>query len=497
MLDRIPDYVWKILIMVSWGGVIIGFNVIRFDTLGIDEGAAMALLLNWSVSDQIVNPVTIYGAPDFRALLFVPLGLYWPGSIIAAKVFTLLFSFGAALMLHRWCMETEDKEPALIATGLLLISPALINLIDSISIGPYLLALFGAGVYLDKKYRASPHKISSLYFLQMLLVATTVTLHPMGLAYPAALAWSWYKNPKSERQMKQVWMGLAITVLVILAIQAGWIAIAWNSNPLTSLHQAILGIDKTDPFAKPWLAGAILLVVLTYLIIRDFKQLSGSLMGSILLAATVIGLVAADLNWALVALTLFLYRGITAVIHFNKSFNAGHFFGQRGLVMGVLMILAIVFMQADKRHAFQIANNILSPNELLIARLAKEAADKDQAFLAASQWPAQTMIVCKREVFNLPPAQQTGEQLKDIIKNITHIMFDHTDLKNRELARNIAELGGYTETIERQPQGVIVKIRTGAGKEPTNQNDPAPAGINAKNQSDTDAKADNKPSSAE
>lgn len=493
MLDRIPDYVWKILILILWGGIIIGFNVIRFDSFGIDEGAAMALLLNWSVQQQIAIPVHLFGAPDFRGLLFVPLGLYWPGSIIAAKVFTLLFSFAAALMLHRWCMDKEDKEPALIATGLFLVSPALIHLVDSISIGPYLLALFGAGVFLDRKYRASPHKISSLYFLQMLLVATTVTLHPMGLAYPVALAWSWYKNPKSERQMKQVWTGLAITVLVILAIQAGWIAVAWQSNPLTSLHHAVLGVDKTEPLAEHWILGIILLALLAYLAYRDYKKLSDDLMGSMLLVAAVTGLLAADLNWALIVLTIILYRGISTLIVFNKSFNANHFLGQRGLVFGVMMILAIAFMQANKHHAFEIANEILSPKEMLIARLAEEAADKDRAFLAASQWPAQTMIACKREVFSLPPAQETGEQLKDIIKNITHIMFDHRDLKNRELARNIAELGGYTETIERQPHGVIVKIRSAAEKTVSPETLPAPDTINEKNQEDKVPTPNDKP----
>lgn len=38
-------------------------------------------------------------------------------------------------------------------------------------------------------------------------------------------------------------------------------------------------------------------------------------------------------------------------------------------------------------------------------------------------------------------------------------MFNHKDPENLALARNISELGGYTETVVRQPQGVIVKIR--------------------------------------
>ena len=71
LLDRIPTPLWYLIIMCLWGAGVIGFGLVRFNALNIDEGAAMALLLNWSVSDQIVNPVTTYGGPDFRALLLV------------------------------------------------------------------------------------------------------------------------------------------------------------------------------------------------------------------------------------------------------------------------------------------------------------------------------------------------------------------------------------------------------------------------------------------
>ena len=38
-------------------------------------------------------------------------------------------------------------------------------------------------------------------------------------------------------------------------------------------------------------------------------------------------------------------------------------------------------------------------------------------------------------------------------------MFDHRNPQNHRLARNIADLVGATETLDIQPQGVIVKIR--------------------------------------
>ncbi len=467
MFERIPKSAWYLLITCLWGGAMIGFQLIRFNAYNLDEGAAMALLLNWSVSDQVVNPVTTYGGPDFRALLFIPLGLYWPGSMIAAKIFALIFCVVAALYLFNWCRETEGDESALIATGLFVITPVLIYLADTISTGPFLISIFGAGLYLDKKYRASPHSISSLYFTQMLMIAVSVTLHPMGLAYPLALAWQWHTNPKSDKQKKQIWAGIAITVAIILVMQTGWISIAWGSNPLSSLHYAIMGYNLREPYLDHWIAGAIAAALLAFLIYRDFKRLSQNLMGSMLLGSALIGLSAADQNWAMIAAALILYRGIPALIALNKSIKTPGFMGQRGLVFAAIMAVSLLFMQADKSYAVQIINEVLTPRDQLIQRLAEEAADPNQPFLAASQWPAQTMIVCKRDVFKLPPPRENSEDLLKSLGNITHIVFDHRDIKNNRLAHNIAELGGYTETVDIQPSGVIVKIRVSVG-EPLN-----------------------------
>ena len=464
MLERIPKPVLFLLMMSAWGGAIILFQLVKFNAFNLDEGAAMALLLNWSVSDQIINPVATYGGPDFRALLFIPLGLYWPGSMVAAKVFTLMFCFAAALLLYKWSESTDNKESALIATGLFLVSPVLIYLADTIAVAPFLLTIFGIGLYLDTKYRASPHSISSLYFIQMLVVAIAITLHPMGLAYPLALVWQWYKNPKSDKQKKQVWIGIGITVIVILAMQTGWIDIAWGSNPLTSLHNAIMGYNLREPYLEPWIGGAIVIIPLLYLLFRDFKKLSDNLMGSMLLFSIAIGLTAADQNWALIALAVLLYRSIPVLIIMNKSFKTLNFLGQRGIVFVAIMTVSLLFMQANKSYAIQISSEVLTPRDQLIQRLAEEARDPDKPFLAASQWPAQTMIVCRRDVLRLPPARENGPELLKIIKGITHMIFDHRDIKNNALARNIAELSGQTETIDIQPSGVIVKIREAASE---------------------------------
>lgn len=473
--DRIPRPVWYLSIMCLWGAGIIAFQLVRFNALNLDEGAAMALLLNWSVSDNIMNPVATYGGPDFRALLFIPLGIYWSGSMIAAKVFALMFCFLSAAFLYVWSIEKQDKESALLATGLFLISPVVIYLADTMSVAPFLIAVFGAGLWLDKKYRASPHSISSLYFIQMLLVAVAITLHPMGLAYPLALAWQWHRNPKSEKQKKQVWTGIGITVVIILAMQTGWIDIGWGTNPVASLHNAIMGYNLRDPHVDSMTAGIIFLIPLLYLIFRDYKKMLEDLMGSMILFSLLVGLMAADNNWAMIAVAFLLYRGIPALIELNKSLKKFGFLGQRGIVFAAIFVMSFIFMQVDKSYAKQLILGVETPKDQLIMRLAQEAEDKDKPFLAASEWPAQTMIICKRDVVKLPPARETGEELlksmksKRSKKQITHIMFNHRNPQNHDLARNIADLVGATETLDIQQQGVIVKVHKIVDDEPKSE----------------------------
>lgn len=463
MLSKIPTHYLAAIVLCIWGGVLLYFNAVRFDAFAIDEGAAHALLLNWSIADKIVNSVATFGGPDFRALLFVPLGLYWPGSIIAAKVFTMIMMFIGCLGMYYWSRKHQTEEIALIATGLLLIAPVTIQLVDQIATGPYLVLMFAAAAWLDKKYRASTHSVSSLYFLQCILVAITVTFHPMGLAYPVALAWHWYKNPKpgevQDKQKKQVWLGIGIAVFIILAMQTGWIDLAWFHNPADALDQAILGNEYIkDLDSPPWL-GYLLLILVAYIAMRTFKTALTDLISSMLLISLALGLLAADTSWALIAVIYLLYFGLPILISINNKLGMNNFIGQRGLVFLLIIVTSSVFMQTNKTHAHIIASGFLSERDQLIKTLADEAQNPDQPFLAASEWPARTMIICKRDVLRLPPATENGEALLRSITGITHVMFNHQNPANSPLAKNFSEVTTQTETLAVEEGGVIIKIR--------------------------------------
>jgi hypothetical protein len=472
-LAAVPDKYWALAAMVLWGGAILFFGLIRLDNYAMDEGGAMALLLAWSVAEKVVIPVTVLGGPDVRALFFWPVALYWPGNMLAAKIFTMTALFGGAYALFRWSRQTHSQEVALIATGLLLIAPLTILQIDAVASAPFLLGAFGLGHWLDKKYNVSPHAISSWYFLQMLLVAATVTLHPMGLAYPLALAWQWHRraqeNSGYQMRKKQVWLGVSLATVIVLIMQLGWIDIHWFTNPLGVLNQALLSVNELDPGRTGWILGAVLAVPLIVIIAKDYQLLSQTLIGSMLLAAVVIGLVAAGRNWAVIAMALLLYRGFPLLIEINKKISASGFMGQRGLVLIGMMVFAVLFMRADKLHAQFVKSEILSPVDELIRTLSREARDPDKAFIAASQWPARTMLVCRRDVLHLPPPRENGEQFLASIKGVTHIMFDHRSPANDALNRNLSQITGFTQTLAIQQAGVIIKIKTGdsVGKDPT------------------------------
>lgn len=469
LLKKMPPRLWVYLLMLAWGGIILWAGLMNLAPYGLDEGAAVALLLNWSVVDQVINPVTTYGGPDFRALLYVPLGLYWSGSILAAKIFSLIVAFGTAMLLYHWTRQRNTQhgdEVALIATGLLLISPSTLGLTDSMSVGPYLVAAFGLGWIIDRKYRASEHIISSLYFVQTLLVAITITLHPIGLAYPIALAWRWHKNPKSDRQKKQVWIGIGISTGIILAMQTGWIALAWMENPIMSLSRMFQGTSESiiEISAVPGITAVILLLVVLF---KQGRALLDDLFGSCLLLGLLFGLFIADINWAFLALVIILYCGTPLLIRANLALgkHAG-FVGQRGLVMASLLVLATLFMQADQAHGVRLESGVLSPTDELIQALIPEAADPEKHFLAASQWPARTMLVVRADVLPLPPAAKDGPEQIAIIKGLTHLIFNHNDPDNALLTQNFREMSDATITLTRQPGGIILALRDAPTEDP-------------------------------
>lgn len=476
-VSRIPPRYWGYLALALWG--VITLLLLRHDAYELNEGAAKALLLVWSVADQVASSVVTFGTPDLRILLYIPVGFLWTGNIFAAKVFTILSLALAAWLLYSWKQRRTGPETALLATGLLLISPLTLTQIDALSPGIYLLLTSALGAWLNTEYRATPRPFGGWYFAQLFISALSVSLHPAGLAYPLTLLWSWHKEPLDRKQQKYFFTGIGLTVLLTLLIEMGWGNLEWMQNPINNLAAIVLGPTLNNTMsATRWVAGFAMLAALATVIIKQYRELWSDFTGRTLLIGLGLGATTGDAAWATIALCTILYFGFPLVLR-QKQSPTGGLIHQRGTALLLTFVLSTLFMQADRAHYEVRQHGILSGQDQLIKTLADEAelsrkaaeeSDGNTAgtrLRAASQWPGRTMIACKCDTLPLPPAAKDPEAQLNMLHSVTHLLFDPRLPANIMLARNLSVLGGgQAETIALQPEGVILHFNSASTAAP-------------------------------
>ncbi|NNM81804.1 MAG: hypothetical protein HKL98_04250 [Burkholderiales bacterium] len=450
---------YKVLfVFLTWGALLL-FFFIRYDSYGIDENAARALMFVWSIVDGVAHPVVVLGAPDFRALLFIPIGLMWTGNIAAAKILTLLVMAASSLLLYDWADRTLGRESALIATGLLLVSPLAITQIDSLGAGPYLLLATGLGFWLDRTYRAEPRPLGGWYFSQIFLIGLSVSLHPAGLAYPISLAWHWYRNPVDVRQQRHYYFGIAAMTIFVLLIRMGWSDLPWLQNPIRIFAMLVTGpIDLIS--TAGWMTGAVIAAILLFTLFKSPSRTFGNLGGRTLALGVVLGSLSADFSWAMLVLAFLLYVGIARIIEIHDSIPGEGFLVKRGGVFFLIFVLATAFM-LNNRGDYEYRKIFpLSEEDKLLGAVALVArSEQNKHILVASQWPGKTMITCQCDVLPLPsPAKDPATQLA-MLKGINYMVFNPRDPKNEILSRNLALLGEQTETVALRGSGVVIRIR--------------------------------------
>lgn len=456
-VKNIPEKYIGLGILLVWGGLFLLFDLVRLDAFGLDEGAARALILNWSVSDNIVNPIFVLGAPDFRALLFLPIGAYWSGNMMAAKIFSLIISFAAAWLLYNWAKKRENNEAATIASALFLVSPIIVQQIDSMGAGPYLLLAFAVGAWLDNSYRKTAKYFGGWYFLQLVWIAIVVTIHPIGLAYPLALAYWWYSRPHTDKSGRHVFIGIFIATVIAIAMKLGWQGLAWFSNPFAVLSTSLQGGIIGSAEEINWIPGIIASFVLAILVYIERARLSQDFLGLMLLSSLFIGIFAADAVWATFVITFVIYSGTARLSEWNNTKTS--FIGQKGTLIAITFVTLTFFMVQAKHHAIDNKLGILSPEDELIQTLSRMASDKDQPFRAASQWPGRSMLATKRDVLPLPPAFSSAEELYEkAVSGVTHILFNPYTSDNSGLAKHLAMLTSRTETAALNKFGVLIKV---------------------------------------
>jgi len=450
---------WGYFALFAWVGIAISLDLVRSSPFGLDEEAARGILFTWTIADNVINPIIIFGVPDFRALLYAPIGAYWSGNLLAAKIMSLVIAFMAISMLYRWARRTCNGETALIASALLIISPILISQVDSLSAAPYILLGFAIGAWLDRAYRKSDKVFGGWYFSQLIWVAILTTLHPIALAYPIAIAWSWHKNPHDKKGSRHIYVGLAIASILAILIHGIWRDITLFTNPIEVLAIALQGsiIWSVEDIAM--VPGIIAAGLLALLVSLDFKSFKDDLLGQMLLLSIFIGLAMPDTNWALISITFILYRGFHHLIGYNQKRHKSGAVGQQGLILVFGLIISTFFMLQDKNHVLTIKHAILDPTDALIQSLMIEATDTSKPFIVATQWPGRTMLATKRDAFPLPPGFEDPEQMLKALKSVTHMIFDPFAEQNKALADAIGNLGGETETLALLKGGAIVAIR--------------------------------------
>ncbi len=458
-LKALGPKAWVIITMAAWTAVALTLPLVHTDASGLTEGAARALLLNWSVSDRIITPITLMGVPDLRALLFAPLGLYWPGSILAVKVFTLLVTFLAVLLVYRWARDHYGQEAAMIAAGLLLIAPITFVQADTLGLAPYLLLLFAMGWRLEVKIDQAERPMGSWFYIRLLLIAITVTLHPAGLAYPAMVLLRNLRRPELEKKRKQQLAGSIVFTLAFMAVmQAGWVQLDWFGNPFAALGEVMrLPVVDDEP---AWISAGILgLLAITLLFNERRALLDNPLLGSLGLSL-VFGLAAADNSWAMLCLAFVLFTGIPHLIRLNGLFNGRGFVGQRGLVMVVMVVLVVLFSRVDKGYSQVVQGGLLSQEDQLLQLMAAQIEGQQEGTIIGSQWPARTTLACKCAVFPLPPAFDEAQQLLEKTRGLTHLLFNPYTKENQPLAANLSQLVEHTETLAITEAGSIVRFKT-------------------------------------
>lgn len=465
---RFPSHYWGYLALALW--IFITLFLLRHDPYGLNGGSAKSILLTWSMADQVASSAVTFGTPDLRTILFLPAGILFAGKVFAPKILTVLIFALTSWLLYFWKRRTADSEAALIATGLLIISPLVLAQLDSLSPGIYLLSAFVLGAWVDKTYRANPRSFGGWYFAQLFICAFSVSLHPVGLAYPIALLWFWRTEPLDTKQQKYFLVGISASVLLTLIICMGWSDLSWFQNPLRGLGETLFpnAVAKSNPTYLT-IAGLFVLATLIVVIAKQFRHLLADFIGRTLLIALALGAFIGDQNWGLLALCTILYFGLPVLL---RSKQATGFLRQRGLALLFVFFFSTIFMLADRAHYEARIHGLLSAQDQLIKTFADEAeaartADEHntndattiERIRVASEWPGRTMIACKCDTLPLPPAAKDPETQLRMMHGITHLLLDPKQTNNLALARNLSLLGNIIETTSLQSGGVLLHIR--------------------------------------
>jgi hypothetical protein len=447
------------LLLVPWA-LAAGFTLTR-GPFGLTEEGAKALLLAWSIADQVPSAAFTLGTPDIRLIAFLPLGFVWPGQVIAAKLMTLLVMALAGAALYHWRARDDQAEAALLATGLLLIAPLTVQSINALSPAPFLLAIAGAASWLDRKLGTERAAFGGWFFAQLLLCAAAVTLHPAGLAYPVILFFRWWKDTPEQRHRDHFLLGIPLAIVLVLAMRLGWPGIGWGQNPLAAAAAVWSGPWAEGPLGgSSTLGAAVLLATALAVAIHERRRLLTDLTGGTLLLSALVGVVAADRTWGLLMFAVVLYGGLPWLLRACAPLAGRGFLFERGWLWLLLLLICTAFMRVDRSDVEWGREQRLTADDQLISDFAQgiSTAPASTPVLVASSWPARTSIACRCGALPLPPATKDPASQIVIMRGVSYLILGDA-LENRALAANFAQLGSQVEVVSKEPGGVVLRFK--------------------------------------
>jgi|UPI00037B0AD8 hypothetical protein len=439
----------------------------RYDLYGMEEAAARALLINWSIIHQVASPIALFGVPDMRGFLFVLLDLHWAGSLIAAKVFSMLILFATILMLYRWGERQHSAEATMIACGILPLLPISIMQADAVGGGIYLLLALVAMAWLHEVIRESAFDVPGQMFLQAVLLGFAISIHPFALAALGVLLFLWWRDTEqSAKKRRNVMIALVVGSIIPLILRMGWPdAASFDGAFLPFVSQIVLGSDLLPTSADARMGVGIILITLLLATALVFvMRKTSDTLAWFLVLGLLLGLWHINAVWLFMAAVTLLYLGAPALIALNQHIGWQGLVGQRGLVLLVLFVTATTAMITDRRYHAIEQGHLLNEVDQSIALLSAEAANANAPFLAASEWPARTMMAAKRDVFPLPRVKEgeDAESFRQRIQGVSHFTFNPQSEENRGLVTQFSALNAYYETLSLNSASVVLKIRSEA-----------------------------------
>ncbi len=434
----------------------------RYDAYGLEEAGAHALVLDWTIAHHVITPVAAYGFPDLRALVLAPLDLHWAGSLAAAKVWLMLLWFGCVLLVHAETRRLFGDEAAMIAAGLLVVSPLAVHEADRIGAGIFLTTALALAPALWRRLETAPRLASVWMLLLWFDLAVAASVHPAGLGALAAFAWHLRGHLRGDRKAQLALAGAAVLALVAVASRLGWPGLEGPFSPFEALGALVLGPKLVHPAPRAW-AGSIPATLLLLLAPFAWREARAHLWPAMLAGAWLAGLAHPDPAWALLSAVLLLALGTPALIAAHERIPGRSFAAKRGGVLAAVFLVATGWMLLDKQYALAARAQTRQGPDRVIAALAEAMQDARREALAASAWPARSVLATRRPVLPLPPAAGDPEAFRRSTRGLDYLAFD--PYRNKALARVLAMLPEW-KTVRLLPEGVVLMRERPGGTRP-------------------------------